>query len=732
MSGTELEWLEGSVERITYYSEESGYSVIRLLPATPSRLWTDTDRQGLVTVVGELPAVNPGETLRLGGKWTDHPTYGRQFRAEQCEQVMPATLEGIRRYLGSGLIKGIGPVIAEYIVETFGEDTLPIIDESPRRLREVPLIGEKRARLISEAWDTQRHIRQIMLFLQSHGVSTRLAVKIYKHYGDEAVARVQQNPYQLARDIWGIGFRTADQIASDMGLPPDAPQRIEAGLVHALNEMADDGHVFAPRDVLVAQAADLLEAPPEAVEDGVDRLLMDETLVAGAISPDEGPTVYLAAMYYSEVGLARRLAHMIELPASRLEGLDAGAVPLPGDVPLSEVQMAAVRAALAHKVSVLTGGPGTGKTTAMRTLIDILHRSGYTFALASPTGRAAKRLSEATGHPAKTIHRLLGYSFAEGFTHNQDNILPVDMVVVDEASMLDMALAHNLLKAIDPASHLLLVGDVDQLPSVGAGDVLRDLIRSETVPVTRLDQIFRQAQNSLIVRNAHRVNQGQGPLTPDDAEDFFLFTKEDPGETAELVVDVVQNRIPRKFGLNPVDDVQVLAPMHRGKAGVAALNQALQAALNPPSDRLAERWIGGRLFRVGDKVMQTRNNYDKDVFNGDIGRVTGVDLVDGQLEVTYDERRVRYDWSEADELVHAYCISVHKSQGSEYTAVVMAILMQHYMMLQRNLLYTAISRAQRLAVLVGTRKAIRVAVRNDKVARRYTALAGRLRAEMGL
>jgi exodeoxyribonuclease V alpha subunit len=732
MSNPELEWLEGSVERITYYSEETGYTVIRLLPAQPLKAWADTNREGLVTVVGELPEISPGETLRLGGRWATHSTYGRQFKAEQCEQVLPANVEGIRRYLGSGLIKGIGPVSAERIVDAFGEETLAVIDESPGRLYDVPGIGQKRVRLIREAWDEQRHIRQIMVFLQSHGISTRLAVKIFKQYGDEAVARVQQDPYQLARDIWGIGFRTADKIARDLGLPPDAPQRIEAGLVYTLNQMTNDGHVYAPRNILSEEAAQLLEAPPEAVQDGIDRLLMEEALVQGALSSNGEPSIYLVGLYYTEVGVSRKIIGMIAHPVSRLGDLRAGELPSLGGEGLSERQLAAVQAALANKVSVLTGGPGTGKTTALRALINVLTSAGHTFALASPTGRAAKRLTEATGHPAKTIHRMLGYSFAEGFSHDPDNTLDVDMVVVDEASMLDQSLTHNLLKATEPATHLLLVGDVDQLPSVGAGDVLRDLIASGVAPVTRLDKIFRQAESSLIVRNAHRVNRGEQPLTPENAEDFFLFTKEDPDEAAELLVDVVQNRIPRKFGLNPLDDIQVLSPMHRGAVGVTALNHALQAALNPPSPRLAERWIGGRQFRAGDRVMQTRNNYDKDVFNGDIGRVTGIDLVAGQLEVDFDQRPVHYDWSEADELAHAYCISTHKSQGSEYTAIVMPVMMQHYVMLQRNLLYTAISRARRLAVLVGTRKAIGIAVRNDKVARRYTALAERLQAEMGL
>ena len=734
--------LRGTVERVTYYSEETGYSVIRLnVPG----------QSGLVTVVGNLPEVNPGESLRLEGQWTTHPQYGRQFKAERCEQVLPATAEGIKRYLGSGLVKGVGPVTAARIVQRFGSDTLRVLDEEPRRLREALGVGPKRAAAVAEAWEEQRHIREVMLFLQSHGVTTGLAVKIYKTYGDDALRVVQENPYRLARDIWGVGFKTADKIARDLGLPPDAPSRIQAGVAHALSQLADEGHVYAPEPDLVSEATKLLEVPPElareAIEDlDTDEVVRRETLVypPPPSSPPRGGkegghvvreerAVYLAPFYYGEVGVTRRLQALIESPATRLapfRSVDWDAllaqVTRNSAVELSSQQREAVRAALTHKVTVLTGGPGTGKTVSVRTVIAALEALSRRYALCAPTGRAAKRLAEATERPAKTVHRLLEYSPLKGFRRNEENPLEVDCLIVDEASMLDLLLTNHLLKAVDPAAHVLFVGDVDQLPSVGAGDVLRDVIGSGRAAVVRLTTIFRQAADSGIVVNAHRINRGQMPIL-NRFDDFYFFSKEDPQEAADLLVDIVQHRIPRKFGLDSVDDVQVLAPMYRGACGVANLNTSLQEALNPASSHKAERRLGGRAFRVGDKVMQVRNNYNRDVYNGDIGRVTGMDPVGQTLVVTIDGRPVLYDWGEADELVHAFAVSVHKSQGAEYTAVVMPVLTQHYLMLQRNLLYTGITRAKRLVVLVGTRRAIGIAVHNDKVRERHSGLSVRLR-----
>ena len=721
-----MDTLEGTIERVTYFNPENGYSVIRLKPARGA---------DLITLVGNLPELTPGEHVRLQGQWTSHTEYGRQFKAEKCEQTLPATVEGIRRYLGSGLIKGVGPKTAERIVQAFGAETLNVIDLEPQRLREVPDIGPKRYRLIREAWDTQKHIKEVMIFLQGHGVSTGLAVKIYKQYGDESLNVVRTDPYQLARDIWGIGFRTADKIARALGLPPDAPTRLEAGLAFALSEMADEGNVFVPQPELVQIAAELLELSPDLLPAALDRLEAARRIQRDQLAGATAPAVYLMPFYQAEVHVAARLKTLLSAPVSRLADVAAldwasvfsGGQAQPGGVPLSDEQRQAVQLALTHKVCVLTGGPGTGKTTTLRTLIQLLERRHHPVALGSPTGRAAKRLSEATGRPAQTLHRLLGFAPQGGFKFNEQQRLPAHMVVVDEVSMLDLLLTNNLLKAIDPAAHLLLVGDVDQLPSVGAGNVLHDLVESGQVPVARLGTIFRQAAGSHIITNAHRINHGQVPVFDREATDFFLFPEDEAEPAAERVVEVVHERIPRRFGLDPLADVQVLAPMHRGAAGVGNLNVKLQAALNPPAAAKAERQLGGRIFRAGDRVMQIRNNYQKDAFNGDIGRLAEVDTENQSLTVVYDGRPVVYEWSEADELVHAYAVSIHKAQGSEFPAVVVPLVSQHYMMLQRNLLYTAITRAKKLCVVVGSRKAIAIAVRNAKVARRWTGLAQRLR-----
>jgi len=744
--------LSGSVERVTYYNPENGYSVLRLKPDSPRKI-PGLSRDGLATVVGNLPELSPGEHLLLSGRWITHSRHGLQFQVEICEQTLPATLAGMRRYLGSGLVKGIGPRLAERIVAQFGDRTLDVIESQPERLVEAADIGPKRAGLIARAWQEQKQVKEIMLFLHSHGVSTNLAVKIYKQYGDQALPVVRDDPYRLARDIYGVGFLTADRIARSLGLPADHPTRIEAGLVYALNEMSDDGHVYSPQVMLAERAVQLLQVPAELIQPALQRLAQDERVREETIpyvveTPRQVETphrsisthvseaggvyglqaVYLAPLYYSEVGAAERLRSLARTIPSRLSDLPPAFITL--DPQLSPQQAEAIRSALSHPLSVLTGGPGTGKTTALRALIAVVEAAGKRCALASPTGRAAKRLAEATGRPASTIHRLLGFSPGEGFKHNLENPLPVDLLVVDEASMLDQTLAYSLLKAIEAGTHLLLVGDVDQLPSVGAGDVLRDVIASGVAPVARLEVIFRQAAGSQIITNAHRINQGQMPLFPkgdtSPGSDFYLFPAETPEDAASWVQQVVCQRIPGKFGLDPRQEIQVLAPMYRGPAGVHALNQALQAALNPPAAHRPEKSLFGQLFRLGDRVMQVQNNYDKDVFNGDIGVVAGLDMVDQLLSVNFDGRRVDYDWSEADQLVLAYAISVHKGQGSEFPAVVVPVLTSHYLMLQRNLLYTAVTRAKVLCVLVGSRKAIGIAVRNNKVAERFTALDWRL------
>ena len=766
--------LTGSVERITFYSDETGYTVLRLKPDSRDALPYAHGKYGdqFITVVGNLPDLNPGEWLKLTGQWLTHPKHGRQFQVEQCEQSSPATVEGIKRYLGSGMVRGVGKVMAERIVNRFGAETLDVIDEQPERLREVLGIGAKRVDNVIKAWQEQRAIKDVMVFLHSHGISTHLAVKIYKQYGDQSLAVVQATPYRLVQDIHGIGFKTADKIAQALGLPFDDPARVEAGIHYTLQKMADDGHVYAPQAELEPAAAGILQLPADRVTAVLEtlessQLVRRETIQVGsegrqAASDKPGVTggeqpvtydaservtghaahatlreeqaIYLPALYYSETGLTRQIERLVRHPMSRLAGIRGGpasgaAATRQGGVAaavLTAQQQQAVDAALRHKLTILTGGPGTGKTTTINNLLNTLDAAGHSYVLASPTGRAAKRLTETTGREAKTIHRLLEFKPGEGFGRNENNPIDADLIVIDEASMLDLILAYNLLKAVDSASHLLLVGDVDQLPSVGAGDVLRDLIASGVAAVIRLEVIFRQAAGSLIIRNAHRINQGHMPETSPDAQDFFLFVKEDAAETAELLVDVVARRAPVKFGLDPFDDIQVLAPMYSGQAGVTRLNQLLQETLNPPG-RKPERRLGGRTFRVGDKVMQTINNYDKSVYNGDIGRVTAIDAIGQTLTVAIDGAPVIYDFLEADELIHAYAVSVHKSQGSEYPCVVMPVVVQHYMMLQRNLLYTAITRARRLVILVGTRRAIQIAVRTNPVAQRHTALDWRLK-----
>jgi exodeoxyribonuclease V alpha subunit len=733
------ETLIGTVERITYYNEENGYTVAQLTPE--GRAYT-------VTVIGNLLDVSPGENLRLHGGWTRHPRYGRQFQVERYTTVLPATAAGIEKYLGSGLIKGIGPVTARRIVRRFKLDTLRIIEEEPQRLREVLGVGVHRAGVIERAWEEQKAIKEVMLFLQSHNVSTSHAVRIFKTYGDASIDVVRNDPYRLARDIHGIGFLTADKIARELGLAHDSPQRVQAGITYTLGQMADDGHVYAPQGELIHESTRILEVPPELVAEGIVRLAAGQEVHVEPVTydPPAGETgaqplheeraIYLPPFYYGEMGAANRLRTLLSVEKSRLafyQGADLDRVfhhlARQDDLALNQGQQAAVRMALTHKGTVLTGGPGTGKTTAVRTIIRLLEARGYSYALAAPTGRAAKRLAEATDRAAKTIHRLLEFKPQKGslFQRHEENPLEADMVIVDEASMLDLLLTNHLLKAVHPESHLLLVGDVDQLPSVGAGNVLRDIIESGVAAVVSLTEIFRQAEGSLIVENAHRINHGRMPLFSRRATDFFLFPAEDAEQAADRIVDLVQHRIPRKFGFDPLEDIQVLSPLHRGAAGVGELNRRLQATLNPPREGKPERRQGSRMFRLGDRAMQIRNNYDKEVFNGDMGRITALDVVNQSLTVRIDDLDVVYEFSELDELVHAYAVSVHKSQGSEYRAVVAPVLTQHYIMLQRNLLYTAVTRARELVVLVGTRQAIGIAVRNNKITERHTALDTRLR-----
>lgn len=731
--------IEGVLERITYANEENGYTVARV----------DTGRGSgdLLTVVGALLGAQPGESLRMEGRWGSHPQYGKQFTVENYTTVLPATIQGIRRYLGSGLIKGIGPRIADRIVEHFGTDTLDIIEGAPGRLVEVPGLGPKRTKLIGAAWEEQKAIKEVMVFLQGVGVSTSIAVRIYKKYGDAAISVTRNEPYRLAADVWGIGFLTADRIARSVGIPHDSPDRVKAGLQYALSQSTDQGHCFLPEEQLIADAVKLLQVDTGLVIDCLGELAADpegvvrEQVPGGADGAPPVTAVYLVPFHRAEISLAGRLTRLLRtdedrMPAFRDVDWDKALAWLARrtGAELAPEQQQAVRLALTQKVAVLTGGPGCGKSFTVRSVVELARAKKATVVLAAPTGRAAKRLSELTGAEASTVHRLLELKPGGDAAYDADRPLDADLVVVDEASMLDLLLANKLVKAVPPGAHLLLVGDVDQLPSVGAGEVLRDLLDgSGPVPAVRLTRIFRQAQQSGVVTNAHRINSGVPPLTS-GMMDFFLFAEEDAEEAGRLTVDVVARRIPAKFGLDPRRDVQVLTPMHRGPAGAGALNGLLQQAVTPARPDLPERRFGGRVFRVGDKVTQIRNNYEKGrngVFNGTVGVVTALDSDEQRLTVRTDEdEEVPYDFDELDELAHAYAVTIHRSQGSEYPAVVIPVTTSAWMMLQRNLLYTAVTRAKRLVVLVGSRKALGQAVRTVSAGRRCTALDHRLAGAM--
>ncbi|HLZ23741.1 MAG TPA: ATP-dependent RecD-like DNA helicase [Ktedonobacterales bacterium] len=723
--------IAGTLERIVFRNQETHYTVARLRPDGTGRLFRDD----LLTIVGALAGVNVGELIEVTGEWELHPQHGRHLRVASFTSHAPVTPAGLKRYLGSGVIKGVGPKTAERIVEHFGEETLSVLELEPARLTEVSGISTSKRDRIVAGWEEQHEIRDVMLFLQGHGVSPSLGTKIYRQYGKQSITVIRENPYVLERDISGVGFKTADALAVKLGLPRDAQPRYMTGLKHALSEAASaDGHCYLPRDDLFLRAAALLDAPPEALSSALDQLLADKEAFAAENN------IYLAPFFYAENGTARRLRLVLSAPStlppvSRREWRETfAALARERGITLAERQKEAVQLAYTSKVCVLTGGPGVGKTTTIRALLDVLDAHSVEYALAAPTGRAAKRMAEATGRPAKTLHRLLEFlPSANDFAYNERRPLPARFVVVDEVSMLDILLAYRLVKALPPEAHLLLVGDADQLPSVGPGSVFADIIRSEAVPVVRLTELFRQASQSAIVVTAHGINRGEMPaLQPSPQSDFYFLRAENPLAAQRLVTDLVARRLPARYGFDPIADIQVLSPMYRGPAGVIALNAALQARLNASASAFVS--YGEHILRAGDKVMQVRNNYDKGpagVFNGDVGRIVDVAVDTNQISVRYlDESgafTVAYEPHELDELTLAYACSIHRAQGSEYPCVVLPLVTQHYLLLQRNLLYTALTRARRLCVLVGDVRALRRAVENNALAARNTGLAERLR-----
>jgi exodeoxyribonuclease V alpha subunit len=723
--------LAGLVERVTFHSDESGFCVLRVKAR---------GHRDLGTVVGTLPEVRAGEWLEAQGGWVINKEHGQQFQAEVLRTMPPTTVEGIEKYLASGMIKGIGPVLAGRIVEAFKEDTFETIDADPDSLTQVEGIGPTRKKKITEAWTEQKAIREIMVFLHGHKVSTSRAFRIFKAYGNEAIEKVRQDPYRLARDIQGIGFKTADVIAESVGIGKQSDLRARAGVEYALLQLTEEGHCGYGREDLVEVAAKLLENPDETVQAAVDFLLQDKRIVARTLDTDAGPVpaVFLAGLDLAEKNLAESLvarqAGRHPCPQVDVEKAIAWVEGKAG-IQLAAQQRQAIRLACRSKVLVITGGPGVGKTTIINSIVKIMRAKKLKVLMAAPTGRAAKRMAEATGCEAKTIHRLLVFQpKTYQFKHNAEHPLDGDVFIIDETSMLDITLAWQLVRAIPHRSAVILVGDVDQLPSVGPGCVLRDIIDSGKVPVCRLTEVFRQAARSAIVTNAHRINQGGMPTFPREkvespgSTDFYFVEVADPDKAVDMVRRMVCERIPARFGFDRVDDVQVLSPMQRGTWGCRNLNAVLQEALNPTGPAI-QRY--GWTFRVGDKVMQMRNDYDKDVFNGDIGRVVKIDEVEQEMMVRFDDRPVKYDFNELDELHLSYATTVHKSQGSEYPVVVLPIHTQHYLMLQRNLLYTAVTRARKLVVLVGTLKALAIAVRNMDARRRVTLLRQRLQAFEG-
>ena len=721
-SGTPTERLSGSVERVTFHSEESGFCILRTKVK---------GRRDLVTVVGSAASITPGEYVECIGSWQNDRTYGLQFKTTQLTVVPPSTLEGIEKYLGSGMVKGIGPHFAKALVYAFKEEVFTVIEEEPQRMLELPGIGQKRMEKVTTAWADQKVIREIMVFLQSHGLGTGRAVRIFKTYGNESIIKVTENPYRLALDIHGIGFTTADTLAKQLGIAPDSLIRAQAGIRHVLQEISGNGHCAAPWEFLVTEAAKLLEISSEIIEKAIEAEVAAENLVSEEINGTSA--LFLTPLYRAEIGTAASIQRLLrgEPPWGIIE--TEKAIPWVEDktgLTLSGSQKAAIRLSLSSKVVVITGGPGVGKTTLVNSILLMLRAKQITVTLCAPTGRAAKRLSESTGLEAKTIHRLLEFdpqSF--GFKRNRDNPLETDLIVIDEASMVDIVLMNRLLAAVPDKAALMLVGDVDQLPSVGPGAVLGDIIRSGSVPTISLTEIFRQAASSSIIINAHRINHGEMPLNQDGTglSDFYVIPAFSPEEIYRKLIQLITERIPKRFGLHPVRDVQVLTPMNRGGLGARALNVELQKALNAKAEPKITRF--GTTFAPGDKVIQIVNNYDKEVFNGDIGQILKIDLEESLLLIEYDGRAVEYEFGELDEVSLAYATSIHKSQGSEYPAVIIPLAMQHYTLLERNLIYTAVTRGKKLVTIIGEPKALAMAVKNQKSNNRITNLTARLATE---
>ena len=710
------EALSGLVQRVTFHNNDTGFAVLKVKVR---------GHRELVAVIGQVPSISVGEHLQASGKWERNPQHGLQFRARLLQVTPPNSLEGIERYLGSGLIRGIGPTYAKRLVRAFGEDVFEVVEKVPKRLREVPGIGPLRAARITQGWSEQKTIREIMVFLQSHGVSTAQAVRIFKTYGADAVPLVSEDPYRLARDIRGVGFRSADQIARKLGISSTSPLRARAGLSYVLGEAVGRGHCALPREDLLRTSSDLLEIPREILEEALTKGLDANELIADPVDGTE--CIFLPTLWDAERAITKSLAALVKGPPSWHPIEASAAVPWVEKrlrIELAPSQRRALATILSTKVSAVTGGPGVGKTTLVRAVLTILGAKGVAVALCAPTGRAAKRLNESTGLEAKTIHRLLEAG-PKGFKRDADNPLECDLLVVDETSMVDVSLMSLLLRALPSSSALLLIGDVDQLPSVGPGQVLSDILQSGAIPVARLVEVFRQEGESAIILNAHRVNRGEMPdlnqQRSAETEDFYFVEAETPEDAAEKVVRMVSRRIPKRFGLDPVRDIQVLCPMNRGALGTQALNQALQATLNPSSGfARVERF--GTVYRLGDKIMQTSNDYEKDVFNGDLGSIESIDHEAQDIVLRFEDRSINYRFGELDNVALAYAMTIHKSQGSEYPAVVIPVSTQHYVMLKRNLLYTAITRARRLVVLVGQPRALGIAIQSGERDRRWTRL----------